>query len=92
MEALYPASVKFRCWKLNDPYLAACLVTNRFGTADPYMTVADFTDYCRAQREVEETFRDANKFGRMSLTNIAKAGIFSSDRSVREYAENIWYL
>ena len=72
--------------------LVACLTTGRFGTADPFMTVADFTDYCRAQRDVVEAFRDAKKFGRMSLVNIAKAGIFSSDRSVQEYAENIWYL
>ncbi len=68
------------------------LLTNRFGTADPFMTVADFTDYARAQAEVEKTYRDAEKFGNMSLVNIAKAGIFSSDRAVREYAENIWYL
>ena len=72
--------------------LVACLTTNRFGTADPFMTVADFTDYCRAQREVAETYRDQKKFARMSLVNTAKAGVFSSDRSVQEYADNIWYL
>ncbi|MBQ6431342.1 MAG: glycogen/starch/alpha-glucan phosphorylase [Oscillospiraceae bacterium] len=72
--------------------LAASLLTNRFGTADPYMTVADFKDYARAQRAVSETYPDAQKFTNMSLVNIAKAGIFSSDRAVEEYAENIWYL
>ncbi len=72
--------------------LVSCLLTNRFGTADPYMTVADFADYARAHRDIEETYRDARKFGNMSLTNIAKAGLFSSDRAVEEYADNIWYL
>ena len=72
--------------------LVASLLTSRFGVADPYMTVADFTDYTRAQKLVAQTYRDAEKFGRMSVTNIAKAGIFSSDRAVEEYAENIWYL
>ena len=72
--------------------LVASLLTSRFGVADPYMTVADFTDYTRAQKVVAQTYRDAEKFGRMSITNIAKAGIFSSDRAVEEYAENIWYL
>jgi len=72
--------------------LVTSLLTNRFGTADPFMTVADFTDYCRAQQEVTDTYRDAKKFARMSLVNTAKAGIFSSDRSVKEYADNIWYL
>ncbi|MBR4309121.1 MAG: glycogen/starch/alpha-glucan phosphorylase, partial [Oscillospiraceae bacterium] len=72
--------------------LVSCLLTNRFGTADPYMTVADFTDYARAHSDIEATYKDARKFGNMSLTNIAKAGLFSSDRAVEEYAENIWYL
>lgn len=68
------------------------LLTNRFGVADPYMTIADFTDYARAQRVVAETYRDTKKFSNMSLVNIAKAGIFSSDRAVEEYAKNIWNL
>ena len=72
--------------------IAACLLTNRFGTADPFMTVADFTDYVRVHQDVHETYQDARRFGNMSLTNIAKAGLFSSDRSVEEYARDIWYL
>ncbi|MBQ3216825.1 MAG: glycogen/starch/alpha-glucan phosphorylase, partial [Oscillospiraceae bacterium] len=72
--------------------LVACLLTDRFGTADPYMTVADFRDYARAQEDVAKTYLDRARFGTMSLVNTAKAGIFSSDRAVEEYAENIWYL
>ena len=72
--------------------LVASLLTNRFGVADPYMTVADFADYARAQRVVSETYLDTQRFGSMSLVNIAKSGIFSADRAVKEYADNIWYL
>ncbi|MDR0889939.1 MAG: glycogen/starch/alpha-glucan phosphorylase [Oscillospiraceae bacterium] len=72
--------------------LVNSLLTKRFGVADAYMTVADFNDYARAQREVAKTYADAELFAKMSLTNIAKAGIFSSDRSVGEYARNIWKL
>ena len=72
--------------------LVDSLLTKRFGVADAYMTVADFADYVRAQKLVSETYLDQKKFARMSLVNIAKAGIFSSDRSVREYAEKIWDL
>ena len=72
--------------------IAASLLTNRFGTADGYMTIADFADYRRAQREVGETYLDKYKFMQMSLVNIAKAGFFSADRSVMEYAENIWKI
>ena len=72
--------------------LVSSLLTNRFGTPDPYMTIADFNDYARAQRVVSETYLDQPRFRNMSLVNIAKAGIFSSDRAVEEYAENIWQL
>jgi len=57
---------------------------------DPYMTLADFNAYAEAQENVNETYADREKFNTMSLMNIANAGIFSADRSVREYCENIW--
>ncbi len=72
--------------------LVDSLLTKRFGVADAYMTVADFADYARAQKVVSETYLDEKKFAQMSLVNIAKAGIFSSDRAVEEYAEKIWNL
>ena len=56
------------------------------------MAIADFADYARAQKEVGETYRDKDKFMAMSLCNIAKAGIFSADRSVMEYANDIWKM
>ena len=72
--------------------LVDSLLTKRFGVADPYMTIADFADYARAQRLVSELYLDQKKFAHMSLVNIAKAGIFSSDRAVKEYAEKIGNL
>ena len=72
--------------------LVDSLLTSRFGTADPYMTLADFQDYARAQRDVAAVYQDKQHFARMSLINIAKAGIFSSDRAVKEYADEIWDL
>ena len=59
---------------------------------DPYMTLADYSDYCRAQALVQSTYFDRGKFNKMSLCNIAGAGIFSSDRSVREYCDKIWHV
>lgn len=72
--------------------IAASLTTNLYGVADRYMAIADFADYARAQKEVGETYRDKDKFMAMSLCNIAKAGIFSADRSVMEYANDIWKM
>ena len=68
------------------------LLTTHGGAADAYMTIADFDDYARAQREVDSAYRDKTRFYNMSLVNIANAGIFSADRSIRQYAENIWHL
>ena len=76
--------------RFND--LVDSLLTNRFGTADCYMTIADFADYARAQQDVSKTYLDRERFNRMSLVNIAKAGIFSADRAVTEYADRIWNL
>lgn len=61
------------------------------GVADPYMCLADFESYVRAQNNVIEKYGDARGFQRMSLVNIANAGIFSADRSIREYCGNIWH-
>ena len=57
---------------------------------DPYMTLADFASYCNIHKRVDEVYKNRNEFNRMSLMNIAGAGIFSSDRSVLEYCEKIW--
>ncbi len=67
------------------------LTTNSKGTADPYMCLADFHDYVRAQREVSKVYADQRKFTNMSLVNTAKAGFFSADRAVEEYMKNIWH-
>lgn len=71
--------------------IAAYLLTNR-PVADPYMCMADFDAYCQTHSRVDETYRDRRLWAEMSLQNIASAGIFSADRSIREYAEHIWNL
>ena len=71
--------------------IAKSLLTNAYGVADAYMNLADFDSYVKAQELVSETYKDERKFMNMSLTNISKAGIFSADRSITEYAKNIWH-
>ena len=65
---------------------------NNTGWADQYMTIADFNSYHEAQNLVSDVYTDRNRFNRMSLVNIAKSGFFSSDRSIKEYCNNIWHL
>ena len=57
---------------------------------DPYMVLADYADYAAAQEKMTQTYLKPTEWNRMSLTNIAKAGIFASDRAINEYATNIW--
>ena len=61
-------------------------------THDTYMALADFADYRNAQQKASALYRDRDTWNKMSLTNIAKSGIFSADRSIEEYAKNIWHL
>ena len=59
---------------------------------DYYMLLADLGSYAEAQDRVDATYRDPEKWNRMSLVNIARSGLFSSDRAVAEYARNIWHV
>ena len=65
-------------------------VTSNLRNADPYMVMADFKDYRRAQHDLQQLYRDKQKWNYMSLKNIANAGIFSADRSIMDYARDIW--
>ena len=60
--------------------------------ADPYMCLADFESYSNRKAEMLNDYRNRTLWQKKSLINIAKSGIFSADRSVKEYAENIWHL
>ena len=67
-------------------------IAENLKTKDPYMALKDFDSYQQAQRYASECYADRMKWNRMSLANIAGAGIFSADRSVEEYAKDIWGL
>ncbi len=60
--------------------------------SDPYMVLADFESYRRAQSRTEELYNNREKWNTMSLVNIAKAGVFSADRSINDYARDIWNI
>ncbi len=66
-------------------------VVNSLTGKDPYMVLADFADFAKARQYVNNLYKDTIKWNSMSLCNIANAGIFSSDRSIKEYANNIWH-
>lgn len=70
-----------------DPLIAA--IRNPH---DPWLVAADFASYCAAQRDVARAYRDTEMWTRMSILNSAASGKFSTDRTMREYNDEIWKL
>ena len=60
--------------------------------SDPFMVLADFDAYAERQRQVDHAYRAPHHWDRMSILNTARIGKFSSDRSVQDYADNIWHV
>ena len=57
---------------------------------DPFMVLADYSSYLQCQERVSQTYGDERLWTRMSILNTANTGRFSSDRTIREYTEEIW--
>ena len=73
-------------------HIADYLINNSYGIADPYMCLADFDSYMYAYKTAVKDYQNRQDFARKSLMNTATSGIFSSDNSVKNYAENIWHI
>jgi starch phosphorylase len=66
------------------------LVEDLLSENDPYLLLLDLESYLRCQRQVEEVYADEDTWTRRSILNVARMGKFSSDRTIKEYAEEIW--
>ncbi|MFC1843799.1 glycogen/starch/alpha-glucan phosphorylase [Thermodesulfobacteriota bacterium] len=66
------------------------LVDGLLDPYDPYLLIRDFEDYVRCQKEVSRAYTDQKGWWRKSILNVARIGKFSTDRTIREYAEGIW--
>ena len=76
----------------DDPFRYEPILRLLLDYNDHYMLLADLRSYSDAQDRVDATYRDPARWGAMSLVNIARSGLFSSDRAVAEYARNIWHV
>jgi len=67
-------------------------LTHALRHADYYMVSADFEDYFKTQRAVDRLWQSPADWMRMSILNVANMAWFSSDRTIREYAQEIWHV
>lgn len=68
------------------------LLNGRNGKADEYFVLQDFDAYVKAQQEIDLAYRDKKRWARMAILNTANSGKFSSDRTIKQYADEIWNL
>ncbi|TAK67295.1 MAG: glycogen/starch/alpha-glucan phosphorylase [Betaproteobacteria bacterium] len=73
-----------------EPDRFKAIVDNLLADGDHYLLLADYASYVACQKEVEAAYRDQQQWLRKVILNVANMGKFSSDRTIREYAEQIW--
>ncbi|MEI6541448.1 MAG: glycogen/starch/alpha-glucan phosphorylase, partial [Planctomycetota bacterium] len=74
----------------SEPGIFNLLTSGLRSGYDPWLTIADFRSYIDAQREVNEAYKNQSEWNRMSILNTASSGWFSSDRTIQQYADEIW--
>ena len=65
-------------------------LVNNLMFSDPYLVCADFEAYCAIQDRISEEYQDQDKWTEKAILNVAKSGKFSSDRTIVEYARDVW--
>jgi len=73
-----------------QPDLFKPIIDSLLSGGDYFMVLADFESYAQCQLKIEETYRNPEEWSRMAILNVANMGKFSSDRTIKEYADEIW--
>jgi starch phosphorylase len=73
-----------------EPQLFRPIFDSLLNGGDRYMVLADFDSYYKCQKKLAETYRDSDRWAKMSILNVANMGRFSSDRTIQQYSDDIW--
>jgi starch phosphorylase len=79
-------------FSLNEPGIFRAIIANLLEHGDYYMNLADLRSFIDAQARVERLYRDQEKWSEKAILNVARTGKFSSDRTIGEYAHDIWHV
>jgi starch phosphorylase len=79
-------------FSMSEPGIFKPIMQALLDGGDYYMLLADLRDYIRTQERVDAAYQDPDAWVRKAIVNVARAGIFSSDRAIREYTSEIWHL
>jgi starch phosphorylase len=79
-------------FSLVEPGIFRPILESLLDGGDRYFVLADLRAYIEAQSRVDAAFKDRDQWDRMAILNVARSGKFSSDRTIREYAEQIWHV
>ncbi|WP_296750578.1 glycogen/starch/alpha-glucan phosphorylase, partial [Thiobacillus sp.] len=75
-----------------EPGIFDMILDSLLSPHDPWMVLADFRSYVDAQERVAQAWQDQERWTRMSILNTVSSGFFSTDRTMREYNDEIWRL
>jgi len=82
--------VRFDFFSMLEPRIFRPLIDSLLDWGDHYLLLADLESYIQTQERVDAAYKDRERWDRMAILNVARAGKFSSDRTIREYASEIW--
>lgn len=84
--------LKNNAFSANEPGIFYPIVQNMMDYGDYYMNLADFPAYIKAQEEMCKVYNNKDEWAKKCILNIARMGKFSSDRTIKQYAEEIWHV
>ncbi|MBN1959974.1 MAG: glycogen/starch/alpha-glucan phosphorylase [Deltaproteobacteria bacterium] len=79
-------------FSLYEPQLFRPIIDSLLHAGDFYMLLADYESYIACQEHVNEVYRDRTLWNKMAILNVARTGYFSSDRTIQQYADEIWHV